>query len=362
MDCYLTRTGAFLPGPAIENDQIQRCLGVVENEEDAMEKVLTMNGITQRHYAQDGHGNETHDVYALGTEAVKTCLADSPIADDISFLSTGTTYSPLAAPGFASILHSRLSDDGLLKRSVEISSHSGICSSGAAAVVSAVRAVSSGEHRTALCAAAEHPSAILKAGVIQPIDDRAEHAKLSNSQWFMSMFLRYMLSDGAGAFLVQDRPALDGPSLKVNWTFSRSFAHDGPLCMKLENETRRLTQDVGILSKYLYPFVESIVEECMDINHDEVDNYTMILPHLSSFFFRRKMEKTIEKFCKSPDNPVPYWTNLATAGNTGSASIYIMLDEYIRTHELQDGQRLLLFVPESGQFNYVLISLTVVLP
>ena len=62
----------------------------------------------------------------------------------------------------------------------------------------------------------------------------------------------------------------------------------------------------------------------------------------------------------SPNREVPYWTNLRTAGNTGAASIFIMLDEYLKTKAVASGDRLLLFVPESGQFNYVLISLTVV--
>ena len=42
------------------------------------------------------------------------------------------------------------------------------------------------------------------------------------------------------------------------------------------------------------------------------------------------------------------------------ASIFVMLDEFRRTTTLRLGQRILLFVPESGQFNFVLIRLTVV--
>jgi 3-oxoacyl-[acyl-carrier-protein] synthase-3 len=37
-----------------------------------------------------------------------------------------------------------------------------------------------------------------------------------------------------------------------------------------------------------------------------------------------------------------------------------MLDEYLKTRPVASGDRILLFVPESGQFNYVLASLTVV--
>ena len=57
---------------------------------------------------------------------------------------------------------------------------------------------------------------------------------------------------------------------------------------------------------------------------------------------------------------IDYWTNLETSGNTGAASIFIMLDEYTRTNRPEDGDRILLFIPESGQFNFVVISLTAI--
>jgi 3-oxoacyl-[acyl-carrier-protein] synthase-3 len=84
----------------------------------------------------------------------------------------------------------------------------------------------------------------------------------------------------------------------------------------------------------------------------------MVLPHMSSYYFEPSLQKILDEF--SPHRKVPYWTNLRTAGNTGAASIFIMLDEYLKTQPVADGDRLILFVPESGQFNYVLISLTVI--
>jgi 3-oxoacyl-[acyl-carrier-protein] synthase-3 len=79
---------------------------------------------------------------------------------------------------------------------------------------------------------------------------------------------------------------------------------------------------------------------------------------MSSYYFEPAVKKIIAEL--SPSGEVPYWTNLRTAGNTGAASIYIMLDEYLKTRPVAPGDRILLFVPESGQFNYVLASLTVV--
>jgi 3-oxoacyl-[acyl-carrier-protein] synthase III len=358
MDCYITRTGSFLPGDRVPNDQIDRYLGLLDGEALIRQSVLAMNGIEGRFYAQDAHQHPTYSVYDLATEAAKRCCENAPSLQRISYLSAGTTYSPLSGPGICSLLHHRLKEMPWLQSPIEISSHGGICTSAASALLAAIRAIQSGEHTSALCIGTEHASEVLKSTAIKPIDDRAQHAEIRNSQWFMSVFLRSMLSDGAGAFLLSDRPNADQVSLRVNWMHSRSFAHEAPLCMKLENSSGLLTQDVHVLARYLVPTATKILIEAMDQHRESMDDYTMVLPHMSSFFFRRKMERAMLSSSRS-STPVPYWTNLKTCGNTGAASIFVMLDEYWKTCQLKNGDRILLFVPESGQFNFVLISLTV---
>jgi len=360
MPCYVTRTSRFLPGQAVDNESIETYLGSLDGEVDVKSRVLAMNGIKQRHYAQDTHQRPTFDVYHLAVEAMRGLQADDRQSPDVTFLSAGTTYAPLAGPGIASIIHHRAQSLGIVDRPIEISSHAGICTSASAAMVAAIRAVNSGEHRAAICIGAEHASEVLKSSVIRPIDDRSQHAELRNSQWFMAVFLRFMLSDGAGAFLLSDQPSDRGVSLKVNWTHSMSFANETPLCMKLDNASQLLSQDITILSRHLVPCSHKLLADAWRTHDDCLNNYSMILPHMSSFFFRKKMERTLKDYWSHTDRPVPYWTNLETVGNTGAASIYVMLDQYLRMATLQDGQKLMLFIPESGQFNFVLVSLTAI--
>jgi 3-oxoacyl-[acyl-carrier-protein] synthase-3 len=106
------------------------------------------------------------------------------------------------------------------------------------------------------------------------------------------------------------------------------------------------------------PLSKKAVEGALCKNEETLDNYSMVLPHMSSYHFEPAVKTIMAEL--SPNREVPYWTNLSTAGNTGAASIFIMLDEYMKTKPVAAGDRLLLFVPESGQFNFVLISLTVV--
>ena len=360
MECFLTSTGSFLPGPPIGNDRITDFLGSLSGESDIAQGVLAMNGIVQRHYAQDEQQRATDDVYDLATQAAQACLSERKPIDPVSFLAVGTTYAPYSGPGIASIVHHRLQNAGLVCHPVEISSHGGICSSSAAALVAAVRSVKLGEHKSALSIGAEHASEVLKSTVIQPIDDRAGQTDIRNSQWFMSVFLRFMLSDGAGACLLEHQPRAQGISLRVDWTHSRSFANEAPLCMKLDNATRLLSQDVTILTRYFYRLAGQFVSGALEQHGEQLNGYRMVLPHMSSFFFRRKMERIMQDISLDANQPVPYWTNLATSGNTGAASIYVMLDHYLKQHQLTEGDRLLLFIPESGQFNFVLVSLTAV--
>ncbi len=364
MDCFITHTGSFLPGEPVGNEAMLDYLGHVDGEETVQRQVLAANGITQRYYALDQQQNETHDVYQMAALAIQNTLTDLQLDKPITYLAAGSTYTPFSGPGMASLLHDRLSsipNTPVANYPLEINSNSGVCTSAAMGLVNACRAVRLGDHAAALSVGAELPSRILKSSVIQPVQDtEMMEADLKRSQWFMSVFLRFMLSDGAGAFLLQNRPAASGVSFKVDWTFSQSFANEAPLCMKLENRTERLTQDVKILSRYLFKCAEKFVDSALTRYDEQLDDYKVVLPHISSFFFRRKMEKLIKKFTKSPDCVIDYWTNLATVGNAGSASMFLMLDQYVRDHQVVAGDRIMLFVPESGQFNFVLVSLTAV--
>ena len=55
-----------------------------------------------------------------------------------------------------------------------------------------------------------------------------------------------------------------------------------------------------------------------------------------------------------------WFSNLSTKGNTGSASIYIMLEELMASGRAERGQRILCIVPESSRMLFGFIYLTVV--
>jgi len=83
------------------------------------------------------------------------------------------------------------------------------------------------------------------------------------------------------------------------------------------------------------------------------------LPHYSSNYFRDRVLDGL----RNADFEIPqsrWFTNLTERGNTGAASIYIILDELRRSGRIQRGQKLLCWVPESGRFSAALMQLTAV--
>ena len=54
-----------------------------------------------------------------------------------------------------------------------------------------------------------------------------------------------------------------------------------------------------------------------------------------------------------------WFTNLATKGNVGAGSIYLMVDELFNSGKIKKGESLLIAVPESSRFSYVFAKLTV---
>lgn len=195
-------------------------------------------------------------------------------------------------------------------------------------------------------------------------------------------FLRWMLSDGAGAVLLRDRPRQQGLSLRVDWLEMRSHAHLLPACMyqgasKREDGSLRgwreheqedwprqsvfaVKQDVRLLNDNIVEHtLLSPLAAIMQKRALKAGQIDWFLPHMSSMYFRQPLADALSRI-GLPLAPEKWFTNLESAGNTGAASFYIMLDELVRSGRLQPGQTLLCFVPESGRFSSGFLHLTVV--
>ena len=91
-------------------------------------------------------------------------------------------------------------------------------------------------------------------------------------------------------------------------------------------------------------------------NPDEIDWF---LPHYSSEYFKDRVYDGMKRAgCDIPQSK--WFTNLSTKGNTGSASIYIILEELFNGGKIKKGEKLLCYIPESGRFSTAFMLLEAV--
>ncbi|MDR0672466.1 MAG: beta-ketoacyl-ACP synthase III [Zoogloeaceae bacterium] len=379
-EVFITATAVALPNAPVDNEAIERVLGRIGGRPSrARRVVLRQNGIERRYYAIDpATGAPTHSNAALTAEAVRA-LGESGFApEDIRCLVTGTSLPDQLMPNHGVMVHGELGNPAC-----EVVSTAGICLSGLTALKYAWFAVGSGEAANAVATGSELASAILRAGHFAA-EDAARAEALETRPWlaFEKDFLRWMLSDGAGAFLVEPRPRADGVNLRIDWIDLSSAAHRLPPCMYaggerdadgrlvgwarlpprqwLDESVFAVKQDVKLLDRHIVEAtLENPLREIVARRGLVAAEIDWFLPHMSSYYFRQPVADGLAR----AGLPVPFerwFTNLATRGNTGSASIYIMIDALRRGGRLSPGERLLCFVPESGRFSSGFMHLTVV--
>jgi 3-oxoacyl-[acyl-carrier-protein] synthase III len=368
---YLTGFGAYLPGEPLDHDAIARRLGATSDGDPGRaaglrRRVLAANGIRTRHYALDEHGAVTMLNEELAAHAIEGALKDRGAqVESVGMLAAGTTQGDLLAPGFASMVHGRVGGGPM-----ELLSASGVCASSMTALAAAARAVRLGEHERAVVVGSELVSRSLR-------QSRYAGAKTT----FDAEFLRWTLSDGAGAVLLESAPRADGLSLRLDWTHVTSYAHERPVCMSAglsgsvpeagetwldhgriadaeQQGLIRLRQDVKSLPALfqlgLREFIGLVREGRFtpaDIDH--------VLCHYSAEHFKGEIFGLLRSADLMIDEE-KWFSNLSSRGNTGAASIFIMLEEAWRTGRFTAGQRILLVVPESGRYSLAFAHLTVV--
>ncbi len=378
---FINRIAIALPNAPIDNAQMETVLGQVgARASRARAVVLRSNGIRSRHYVFDpASGQQTHSNAQLTAEAVRGLVVDGFALDDIEVLACGTSSPDQIAPNHAVMVHGELGN-----RACEVMASAGICVSGVMSFKYAYMSVLAGLARTAVATGSEIASTFMRAANFEA-ETAAQLAALEKRPViaFEKDFLRWMLSDGAGAMLLHNQPNREGLSLEVEWVDQWSYAHEMQTCMyagaekaddgrlkgwrefeSMQQVSARsvmsLKQDVRLLESGIRDSTRRGFEAMIARRGLCADAIDWFLPHYSSEHFRSILDEVMPAAIKVPQSR--WFTNLHTRGNVGSASIYLMLEELLRTQSLQAGQRVLCYIPESGRFSIAFISLRVVAP
>lgn len=385
MNIFITAASAFLPGQPVSNADLERYMGNVDRIDARIRQiVLANNGIETRHYAIDPEtGATTHSNAELAAEAVRLLSAGRDLSSRFSgCLCCGTSSPDQLMPGHASMVHGA---SGL--GPCEVVSTAGICLAGVTALKYGAMAVALGLSDRAVTTGSELASTfmrtafpqVMQGAVDQPENRRKHHTAFS----FEAEFLRWMLSDGAGAVLIEKTPAADRHSLRIDWIEIISHAHCLETCMyagavKQEDGSLRGWREYVVGGDVTWHGVFTVKQDVKLLNLEVIRTLVgkslpavvakhgltsadidWFLPHYSSQYFREPLLQQLQEI----GFPIPedrWFTNLASKGNTGSASFYIMLEELFSSGRLQKGERILCTVPESGRFSVGWILLTVV--
>jgi 3-oxoacyl-[acyl-carrier-protein] synthase-3 len=377
-EVYINNTSAFFPNEPVSNDEMETYLGFI-NDTPSRSKaiVLRNNGIKRRFYALTKEGISTHTNAQMTALAVKALFKNDP--DDIKsieLLSCGTSSPDQMMPSHAAMVHGWLPETNAF----EVVSPSGVCCAGMHAFKYAYLATKAGDVHQSVATGSERFSVSL---VSSNFEDEAQRLKeLVDDPYigFEKEFLRWMLSDGAAAFLISDKKNETGISLRVEWMEGFSWANELAPCMymgceKLKDGTMKsyldyspdelkaqsilsIKQDVKLLSKNIVLYGGVGVKAALDKHGIKSEEIDFFLPHMSSEFFK---DKIFQQLIVN-DTGITYdkwFVNLSQVGNVGSASVYFMVDELFHSGKLKVGDKIFLLVPESARFSYMYALLTV---
>lgn len=373
---YITRIAKFLPNEPVDNESMEEKLGMINGKTSKAKRIILRNNqIKTRYYAIDTDGNVTHNNAQLVAEAVEALCDGTFNKNQIELLSCGTSSPDQILPSHATMVHGFLKNGNL-----EVNSPSGACCSGMNALKYGYMAVKCGQVNNAVCTGSERTSSWMKADIFEDEVAHLQEIEENPILAFNKEFLRWMLSDGAGAFLLENEPNGETP-LKIEWMEGYSYAFELETCMyaggdKLEDGSLKpwseypaevwgkkslfaMKQDVKLLGdNILQKGVESMKHALAkhNITEEDIDYY---LPHISSYYFKETLYNEIER--QGLHLPWEKWfMNLQKVGNVGAGSIYLMVEELAHSGKLKKGDNILLQVPESARFAYSYAYLTVV--
>lgn len=372
---YINRVSSFLPNTPIGNEEMEDYIGLIGGKPSRVRSiVLRQNGIKTRYYGLNKEHEITHSNAQLAKEAVAQMFVDKTIPTDVTLLACGTSTPDQLLPSHASMVHGELGNFPM-----EIFSSAGVCLTSLQALKICYSNILAGLHENAICVASELTSPALVSKFYDP-EYEAIHDNPEKDPYmaFEKDFMRFMLSDGAGAVLLQDHPEGDCP-LKIEWIEMTSYANELPTCMFMASELQsdgRLKswkefspneikergvlvgkQDIRQLKKFAIKYWADHIETILAKHNVKPEEVNYVIPHLSSMLFYEQFndELVLRGIALTKEK---WFINLPLVGNVGSAAIYVALEELVRTKNLKRGEKILLLVPESGRFSYGTVLLT----
>lgn len=362
-DVYITGVGAHLPGAVVDNDRIEEHIGRVGGRASVVgRRALRWNGIAGRHYAMRPDGSVEDTNAGMTAKAVAAALDDAGLAlEALDHLATATTQGDYLVPGHAAAVQAELG-----AKSLEIASYQSVCASALMAAKGAWLQVRAGEAETAAAAAGEFSSRWFRPGFYEGtalVDAKGRLATEAD-------FLRFTLSDGGGAVVMEPKPKPEGLSLKIEWIDLTSLAGRFDPCM-WAGSTKADRADMASAWSHAGPkaahaagavallqdfdLLKIVIRAWIGVWLEKVDQGRIVpdqVDHLLCHYSARSLREEIVGLLEGTAAMIPeekWFTTLPDSGNVGAASIWIMLEAFMKSGRPKRGDKVLLIVPESGR-------------
>lgn len=377
-NAYINAASAFLPGPAIDNTQMAAHLGVLDDQSTRLGRlILRQNRISQRYYVPKVAGRYEYNNADMAALAVREVLGKGGVNPrDLSLLTTATTQGDLLVPGHGSAVHAALAKlvpvGGL-----EVASFQSVCASSMMATKTAALNVQAGQVDHAVAVGSEFSSRWFQPGFY----DHAQTVLADKEARMSAEFLRWTLSDGAGAILIEPKPSVHKQAFRIDWIDLVSLADRFDTCMfagvspeerfaltkpwsqyeagpraAVEDAAVMLMQDMVLLKRIIRAWIGEYLAR---IDEGKLDPARV--DHLLCHYSAHSLREEIISVLKSTGGMIDeekWFSNLATKGNTGSAAFFIMLDEFAESGLAKPGDQVFCIIPESGRAMISFMMLT----
>jgi 3-oxoacyl-[acyl-carrier-protein] synthase III len=350
-------TGSFLPGSPISIDDVDYFLGELTEApkkiQDWLQRMKLMMKemleIENYYYAIDPVTREfTEDNITMSLKAAEKALKMANIlAGEIEFIAYGSAHQNQMPT--ASV---RIQEALGIDKCGEISIHAN-CTSAYKALLVAYDFIKSGRYKNALVISSGISSSELRAEYYnQPIVKKEE------------LFLRYFLSDGAGA-IVLEADNSDANGLYVENVYMESVGGNKPSAMKNQRPAYFMNPREEFEKGYHH--LSQMFQNELRQNFHEPDGtvffnglkrmlkkYPADLSRLKYFqvnFPSKHISEMVIEECEAigiPENTL--YTKISSMGYAGPPMVFICLDKMLREESFTQGDLVLSFVTEVSKF------------
>jgi len=353
----ISGTGSFLPGAPISIDEVDDFLGEMTEAPPKISAWLQrmkammkeMLEVENYYYAIDPVTRKfTEDNITMSVKAAEKALEMAGIqAGEIEFIAYGSAHQDQMPT--ASV---RIQDALGIERCGEISIHAN-CSSAYKAFLVAYDFIRSGRYRNALVISSGMSSSMLRAEYYnQPLVRKEE------------LFLRYFLSDGAGAVMLQADPSCQG-GLYVENVYMESVGGKKPSAMMDQRPAYWMNPkeeyELG------YHHLSQMFQNELRQNFHEADGSVFInglkrmlllhpfdisrLRYFQINFPSKHIAELVMEECAALGIPKEtLYTRMSGMGYAGPPMVFICLDKIFREEPLVRGDLVLSFVTEVSKF------------